>query len=130
MKVRYARLEKLATILDAADAEHKKKGEPTYNQNATVHPCGTPACAIGHWAVNNKRRWHVNPDFVVYKPLATDDHFAGLDFIAAAEKEFGIGFNQAEELFNERGCGNARTAKAAARYIRKFIKRLRAEGRK
>jgi hypothetical protein len=46
----------LADMLDKADEEHEKRGEPTYDQTAFAHSCGTPACAIGHWMAAEGRQ--------------------------------------------------------------------------
>lgn len=136
------RLLKLAGILDTADAEHRKKKEPVYNQMSMDHLCGTPACALGHWAFNNPRRWRYErialpavswmdskvPEFYVEVCLKARQSGSAwrLSFSEAAN-DFGITDMQADELFSGEGCGNARTAKQAARYIRKFVKRLQKE---
>ena len=112
------RLLRLAAILDKADALHKKRGEPTYDQDRIVHPCGTPACAWGHWAhdqrVNAKRKmekWY-------------DDNLAAVrEFALALARDEDGEVIEAEELFGGFGCDNAETAKQAAKYIRAFVKR-------
>ncbi len=109
------RLLKLALILDTADALHAKKGEPGYNQGAYVHPCKTPACALGHWAAAHPKRWGFDLSGIPYV-----DDVQSLD---AASDEFGIDENESVELFCFAGCGNAKTAKAAAKYIRTFVKK-------
>lgn len=102
------RLLKLADILDTADEEHIRKGEPTYSQHAFTHPCGSPACALGHWSaakhVARKRR---------NLPLMVVD----------AVDEFALDFDDACEIFGPLGCDYAQTAKDAAKYIRAFVKR-------
>lgn len=108
------RLLKLADILDVADAEHRKKGEPRYDQGMLAHRCGTPACALGHWAFQNRRRgWELRDG----SPLL-QGRPAGTWATAA---EFGISSVEDAQLFSSFGCGRASTAKAAARYIRKFV---------
>ena len=110
------RLLKLADILDKADALHEKNNEPTYYQAKFRHSCGTPACAVGH-AVEHApfkkaglRMKHnaIQPD-VVCRFFALDNYFH-------VAKDW-------DELFTGRGCGEARTAKQAAKYIRAFVKR-------
>jgi hypothetical protein len=122
------RLLKLADILDVADAEHRKNNEPAYDQCSVGHPCGTPACALGHWAAANPRRFIWNPraeeeggSVISYKP----DPSAG--FYEMGSREFDLTSEQSTELFDGDGCGDARTGKAAARYIRKFVKRVERE---
>lgn len=107
----------LADILERADDEHRARGEPTYRQAAWLHPCGTPACAGGHWAAAHPERWDFNTSgapFLREHPL---------DTVSCAMHEFGISFLEALELFDLNGCGGAKTAKEAAAYIRKFVAR-------
>lgn len=115
------RLLRLAKILDTADALHKKRGERPYYQGAIIHPCGTPACAIGHYAAHTPSRFRVNKrdESVSYLPSTIlDDHEARI-----AQAEFGISFDEGIEVFGWSGCGKARTAKQAAKYIRSFVRR-------
>lgn len=111
------RLLKLATILDTADAEHRKKSEPLYNQTIYVHPCGTPACALGMWAFANPGRWVLVGG---HSPRLKE---MLLTPIVSAETEFRISILDAELLFEIDGCNKASTAKQAAKYIRVFVKR-------
>jgi hypothetical protein len=106
VKPRLDRLERLARILDTADAEHRAKGEPTYCQEQLRHPCGTPACAAAHYAKHTRRVMSV---------------------LFKWESEFQISPDEAVQLFASDGCGRAKTAKQAAKYIRKFIARKRKE---
>ena len=110
------RLLKLAAILDVADAEHRKKKEPTYDQTEIVHPCGTPACAVGHWAAANPDRWQIRNECTYLKG-------SRLGPISAVCEEFVISDDEYRELFGMSGCGEAKTAKQAAKYIRRFVKR-------
>ena len=52
----------LAEILETADENHIARREPTYDQHAWRHPCGTPACAIGHWNAYKKRTLHLHQE--------------------------------------------------------------------
>jgi hypothetical protein len=110
------RLSKLADILHVADEKHKKKGEQTYDQAMFMHICGAPACALGHWAVANPRRWSLI--FGGLPRLILDGEYPLRD----AMKEFCISEDEYDELFLGAGCGNAQTAKQAAAYIRRFVK--------
>lgn len=109
------RLLKLAAILDKADAEHRKKGEPTYDQTNIRHTCGTPACALGHWAAATPTRFWLKP-LLKYRPAP---HLYGEWEIG--EAEFGITQQEADIIFGPDGCNYATTAKQAARFIRKFV---------
>lgn len=120
------RLLKLAGILDEADAAHRAKKEPTYDQEQITHECGTPACAIGHWIRHSRGRLMITEHGVLLHREVFGAE--GIRFVGSAE--FRISGEQAIELFAHDGCGEAKTAKQAARYIRKFVKRVRkAEGR-
>lgn len=99
------RLLKLAAILDKADALHKKKGEPTYKQWTAEHACGTPACAGGHW----------NHYMKVGNNGERDGDFVFNDTFDITDEDW-------SELFSASGCGQAKTAKAAAKFIRAFVK--------
>lgn len=100
------RLLKLAAILDKADALHKKKGEPTYNQWSTRHTCGTPACAGGHW----------NHHMKVGRDVDMTNCFT-------LNSTFDITDEDWRELFSDCGCGQSKTAKEAAKFIRAFVKK-------
>lgn len=121
MKLGWKRLLKLADILDVADAQHRKLREKTYSQLSFTHPCGTPACALGHYATNNRRRgWSVEGGCVVYGGRMLTEY-------TKVEQEFEVSRNDCKELFSAEGCGNSKTAKQAAKYLRKFVKRKQAE---
>jgi hypothetical protein len=122
-KIQRKRLLKLADILDVADAEHRARGEKVYDQSNFVHQsCGTPACALGHYAAYS-RRWELEPsrwgDIVPQLKNAPPSDFIDQQVRA----EFGIDFGEFRELFGVDGCGGAKTAKQAAKYIRKFVAR-------
>jgi hypothetical protein len=118
------RLLKLAGILDDADMLHRTNQEPTYNQGSVNHPCGTPACAIGHWKRHSRGRIIFSMDN--YTLIHTESFGScGIRMVGAAE--FRITQNEAEELFGGRGCDDAKTAKQAAKYIRKFVRRKQKE---
>lgn len=115
------RLLKLADILDTADADHKVKKKPTYDQMQITHDCGTPACAIGHWIRSTRGRIILTSDDV----LKHAEVFGSEGTSAVGAAEFRITPGQAHELFGGDGCGSAKTAKEAARYIRRFVKRVK-----
>lgn len=78
-----------------------------YDQGLFYHECGAPACVLGHYqhATNKLTRWQVR-----YFDSDIADHF-------------GISSSEMHELFAHLGCGNAKTGKQAAEYIRKFVER-------
>lgn len=111
------RLLKLAAILDTADELHAAKGEPTYQQSAYLHPCGTPACAMGHWAAANPDRWHIEPQD------RSVNSIIGLPYVEAVRQEFFINPSEEIDIFGMFGCDDALSAKDAAAYIRAFVAR-------
>lgn len=113
------RLLKLADILDTADALHKKRHEPGYAQTRFAHPCGTPACALGHWAAANPRRWMISAGSPLGSVRLRGCYM--LNEIAAGMDEFAIDMEQYYDLFGGWGCGGAQTGKQAARFIRQFV---------
>ncbi len=117
------RLLQLADILDTADQRHLKSSEPPYCQSRYLHPCGTPACSLGHWAAANPDRWEIVPapeagDIeIIYKP----DPESPLHM--AARLEFSLSRMEEVSLFGLTGCLDATSAKDAAAYIRAFVAR-------
>jgi hypothetical protein len=109
------RLLELAAILDVADAQHRQRKEPTYDQSVIVHDCGTPACAAGHWAASNPDRWEIRGGCTYLKGRSS------MGAIPAMSNEFALSIDEYEELFGSAGCNGARTAKQAAKYIRRFV---------
>lgn len=87
----------------------------------TDHKCGTPACAIGHYAV----RRDLQRSFALDKggDLVDNNGYSVMHDSYQSLKHFGIDYDEAEELFDSDGCGNASTALAAAKYIENFIER-------
>lgn len=95
----------LAEILEVADENHIKRGERTYDQCVWEHPCGTPACAIGHW--NHYKRRPLNMNTAREK---------------LCENEFAIvpGSSAWAHLFGYKP-GYPKTAKESAARIRAFV---------
>lgn len=109
------RLLRLADILDKADALHKERGEPTYAQYRVMHECGTPACALGHWAYNNPRRWKFNS-------RGAESRETRLTAVVKnGMYEFSLSYEESDALFGVDA--DHPTAKSVAKYIRAFVKR-------
>lgn len=114
------RLLRLAKILDTADALHVERKEPAYSQNALEHNCGAPACAWGHYVFSiglRRRAQFTEPCDFDSRKIRT---IRGID---DAEDEFGINYQEREELFGALGCDGAKSATDAATYIRSFVAR-------
>lgn len=113
------RLLKLADILDAAEPMQLTDGKPSgYYQRRWIwgkNDCGTPACALGHWAANNQDRWEAyDIDQIRLKGRYGP--------IGSAKQEFCLSDREVSELFGIDGCGNAQAdPRKAAAYIRNFV---------
>lgn len=114
------RLLKLARILDKADALHKERGEPAFDLGVETHPCGTPACAWGHYAFSSKALALRFTGPCSFDGKVSCNYNDAQPEFALADRE------ELNELFGFTGCGDAKTAKAAAKYIRSFVKRREA----
>lgn len=113
-------LEELACVLDVADDFHAMNGEEGYAQTRFVHPCGTPACALGHWVA------HKYPKKVNH---LKDARQLGTIIVDICEKDFGIAqwaYSTWLKLFGPDGCKGAKTSIQAAAYIREFVTEKRA----
>ena len=122
------KLLRLASILDAAHEAHQRKGGPGYNQGLFTHPCGTPACAFGHWAAAHPDRFTTTPCGPVSLREGPDREplsftMLGFNSLRLAALEFDLTYEQASELFSADGCGDATTHQQAAWYIRNFVAR-------
>ena len=100
--------------------------------------CGTPACVLGTYASRkdvqrtfelailgqeNSRPFDACIRSVNAKPHY-DDFLPQVIYSSQIVLDhFGIGVDEAYELFGSDGCGEAATPAAAARYIRKFVAR-------
>lgn len=111
------RLMQLAQILDASSFRYTQR---MYRDPEGEQGCGTPACALGHWAYHNRDRWVWEgfdgpwlPECMgTFSPACT-----------SAMQEFDLTACQFLELFGVHGCNRAQTARDAAEYIRAFVTR-------
>jgi hypothetical protein len=85
--------------------------------------CGTPACALGHYA----DRIDLQRAFISGDKYYCIDTKSGDNVVEVALCYFGITRYEYAELFDESGCNNAKTAVEAAKYIQDFVKRRRPE---
>lgn len=83
--------------------------------------CGTPACALGHYAARDDLQ-HVfrlrKSGWLGLQGKRSGD--IGIDS-PAVQEHFGIDFDEADELFGYCGCDGARHPEEAARYIESFV---------
>lgn len=97
--------------------------------------CGTPACALGHYAARKDQRFLkivVDQPYVDNEtPVASVKYFRNGDRISYVDERiqeyFGIDYVETELLFGPEGCGEATDAIEAAKYIEQFVKDKRRE---
>lgn len=115
-------------LLNVARALREDPDPPKFCM-AFFHDCGTPGCALGHYAARNdlqsafylrrKSDWLG----IRTKTGRAAGPAIGFDDIRVSE-HFGLScYDEAEELFGTRGCGNAKTPIKAAEYIEAFVER-------
>lgn len=132
-------------LLNVAKALRESQNPEAFDMDFYVHgdgwapdsaesgfDCGTPACALGHYA----SRTDLQKTFKIVKErdLYTEAPKAELclrDGSGAIYQEpevgahFGLDVGECEDLFGPLGCGGAKTPKAAAKFIEKFVKNRR-----
>ncbi len=119
--------ERLLLMADALDAAQKRQDSLPLHKRFTMatwgheaigtNECGTPACALGHYAVTKEaqsRGWNLS----IYGHLETPTRS---DVMKSARKEFDINDQEIDRLFSGSGCGGAQTPREAANYIREFV---------
>lgn len=109
-------------LLNVALALREVPDVKSFTMRRYMNECGTPACAIGHYAgrldlqdllcIRDGNFSYVDPKLGEpdYDDPVVLDHF-------------GIDEEEAEELFGGYGCGQARAPIEAAEYIEGFVKR-------
>lgn len=124
------RLSKLVKTLRNAPkekAKHFTMATYVHDGSDQTHPCGTPACALGWYATTRQTAFRIIPKegYLCSLDGVVTDHRGN---IGIAATHFGIEVDEAYELFDGAGCGDAKTTKQAANYIENFIvKKLRKE---
>jgi hypothetical protein len=96
--------------------------------------CGTPACALGHYAVRKdlQKAFALIYDGYSGAALRSRQYINGPDIgynNAIVCKHFGIDWNEAAALFSMHGCDYAHTPIAAAEYIERFVRERTRAGR-
>lgn len=113
-------------LLNVAKALRESPSPEDFGMETYAHGCGTPGCALGHYAY----RTDLQDDFML---VPVDDGmfvhtavaFRGQKveyFSDCVRDHFGIDYVQVGELFAGYGCGEAQTPTEAAEYIENFVK--------
>lgn len=109
-------------LLNVAKALRESPAPDQFTMGQYAHRCGTPACALGHYAA----RHDLQGQFVLHQGHdgifcvgADDDDVPYHD--RRVLHHFGIDGEDAERLFGPTGCGSAKTPIKAAEYIERFV---------
>lgn len=134
-------------LLNVARALRESPEPEDFTMQYFVQSCGTPACALGHYAFrrdlqhtfkfvafigevwdSNARSFQPGVKYDIARVDDAHDRQSSLSYDSVEVLEhFGITALESDELFGAYGCGNAQTAKRAAGYIERFAaKRQRA----
>lgn len=111
-------------LLNVVRALRESPHPACFTMKAWAHDCGTPGCALGHYAY----RTDLQSMFKLRATMCTTDGtYACIGFQSTAHPvetwagHFGLSDAEVQELFSLEGCGNAQTALEAALYIEKFV---------
>lgn len=116
-------------LLSVARALRESPEAATFSMHVYGRGCGTPACALGHYAA----REDLQERFQLRSANDRADEWAYVydrktGACVAYNSEvvmthFDIGWFHADALFGVAGCGDAKTAKQAADYIEWWVAR-------
>jgi hypothetical protein len=111
------RLLRLAAYL----REHARSED--FDMRVQVNPCGTPACAFGHYASMPRTPFTIDAGAVCKVVMHRGSQRPAFFGDAEVRDHFGVRYVEVRELFAASGCGCADTPRQAARYIERFVKR-------
>lgn len=100
------------------------------NVQVTNFECGTPACALGHYADRTDLQRSFRNDLQRKTLVSTRCGYLVEYMGTAVNRHFGITADEAVDLFGPSGCGGARGPRAAARFIELFVAKKMKEARK
>jgi len=113
-------------LMNVVRALRESPNPDMFTMEIFLHPCGTPGCALGHYLC----RTDLQKTFKVIDAdnvrIATKNIES--DFFHDVKEHFGLSHEWYGELFSETGCGNAKTAEEAAKYIQDFVMHTRPDG--
>ena len=110
-------------LLNVAKALRESKAPDDFRMEVYSNYCGTPACALGHYASRRdlQTAFTFESKYGGYGRLY-DDHGFSVDFIDEdIGQHFDIDYRSCEELFSASGCSNAKTTTDAATYIETWV---------
>lgn len=109
-------------LLNVARALRESPNPDKFDMKLIQHSCGTPACALGHYVARTDLQSAFLPPPIGARYRINDVNGLMLyPFGPLVLGHFGLSETELEELFDEEGCGGAKTAVEAAEYIEKFV---------
>lgn len=105
-------------LLNVARAVREAPDPSRFSQGSFGHKCGTPSCALGHYAVRKDMQRTFGLTFWGGKLTAYGDE-VGTDRDSVTS-HFGITSGESYDLFGKHGCDDAQTNIEAAEFIEAF----------
>jgi hypothetical protein len=118
-------------LLNVARALRESSRPEKFDMTEVIHPCGTPACAFGHYVSRTDLQDFVKPERCTFqdtgrqfwRPVFVDDGAHASFYGRRVQEHFGLTREEQHALFDGGGCGEAETANQAAEYIERFVER-------
>lgn len=111
-------------LLNVAKALRESKRPEKFTMRRYVNVCGTPACAFGHYAAREdlQDEFSINTkeDPCRFSDEGVHERHNGHQIMFDHEivcEHFGSSYEELAVFFEYNGCGNAKTAEAAAEFI-------------
>lgn len=111
-----------------------REGKTDINMSMFFHSCGTPGCAMGHYASRGDLQstylgigWMQRRDDRKWPEDRESDGKCELGMFLDFANHFDISYDECTELFGGYGCSKAKTKKGVADYIEDFITRHETE---
>ena len=122
-------------LLKVARSLRESPNPKDFTMTTYGNSCGTPACALGHYASREdlqssftlKKRPYEEEEIRIYSKTLKDEVYFNDDEVI---KHFELTVSECHELFGGQGCGYAKTVGKAARYIENFIAKKLTKGTK
>lgn len=116
-------------LLNVAKALRESPNPDAFTME-TIHSCGTPCCALGHYAARTdlQQAFYIDPTKWGFRLVGRTEEYDWLRYDGSEVCEhFDITDDDARHLFADEteetraGCGGASTANEAAEFIERFV---------
>ena len=110
-------------LLNVARALREAPRPEQFYMGAFARPCGSPACALGHYAARTDmdQPFSLGADSCLWFEGRWVSSLAL--FNRLIPEHFGITSREADQLFYGDGCGRAQTPEQAIAYIENFVEK-------